>query len=114
MHVRWGRKRGDIDQEITEYLPGRRLGWKHLEERLDGKPAPRISSEVTTMIELHPEGAGTRVVLRSRNVPAGIVGALIAPDHRRAAHSEGVRSSARDAGGERRGLIFASAPVTGR
>jgi hypothetical protein len=77
MHVRWGRKQGAIDQEITDYLPGRRLGWKHVEERIDGKPAPRISSEVTTMVELHPEAAGTRVVLRSRSVPAGILGALI-------------------------------------
>ena len=76
MYVRWGRRRGEIDQEVTDYVPGVRLGWKHVEEKLDGKPAPRISSDVTMLIELHSEGAGTRVVLRSRNVPASAFGAL--------------------------------------
>jgi Polyketide cyclase / dehydrase and lipid transport len=77
MFVAWGRREGVIDQEVTVYVPGARLGWRHLEERLDGKPAPRISSEVTTQIELHDEGAGTRVVLRSRSVPAGLSGAVL-------------------------------------
>jgi len=76
--VKWGRKQGEIDQEITEYLPGRRLGWRHVDERLDGRPAPRISSDVRTLIELHPApGAATRVVLRSWNVPATALGGLM-------------------------------------
>ena len=77
MHVRGGRKHGEIDQEVTEYVPGVRLGWKHIEEKLDGKPAPRVSSDVTMLIELHSEGAGTRVVLRSRNTPVSMFGALV-------------------------------------
>jgi uncharacterized protein YndB with AHSA1/START domain len=71
MHVRWGRRHGAIDQVVTEYVPCVRIGWRHLEETLDGQPAPRISADVTMLIELHAEGAGTRVVLRSRHVPAG-------------------------------------------
>jgi uncharacterized protein YndB with AHSA1/START domain len=77
MHVRWGRKAGEIDQEVIEYTPMSRLSWKHVGERLDGKPAPRISQEVTLTIELHPAGAGTRIVLTSRNVPSGLAAALL-------------------------------------
>jgi hypothetical protein len=32
-----------LDQEITEYDPPRVLAWRHLAERLDGKPAPRFA-----------------------------------------------------------------------
>ena len=77
MHARWGRRQGEIDQEVTEYVPGKRLGWRHTAERLDGKPAPRISSDVSMLIELHSEGAGTRVVLKSRSVPAGVFTRLV-------------------------------------
>ena len=77
MHVRWGRRAGVIDQVVTDYVPGSRIGWRHVEETLDGKPAPRISSDVTVRIELHAEGPGTRVVLRSSNTPANAFGGVI-------------------------------------
>jgi len=77
MHARWGRKATEIDQEVVEYRPLSRLAWKHIAERVDGKPAPRISSEVVVTIDLHPAGAGTRVVLASRNVPSGRAAALM-------------------------------------
>jgi hypothetical protein len=54
------------------------LGWKHIAQRLNGKPAPRISSDVTMSIELHSApAAATRVVLKSRNVPASAFGGLV-------------------------------------
>jgi uncharacterized protein YndB with AHSA1/START domain len=70
MHARWRGRAAEIDAEVTEHRPSSRLVWRHLEERVDGKPAPRISSAVTMTVELHAEGAGTRVVLTSRHVPA--------------------------------------------
>ena len=77
MYARWGRKSVEIDQEIVEYIPNSRLSWTHTDERIDGRPAPKISTAVRLTIELHAAGAGTRVVLSSRNVPAGLVGALV-------------------------------------
>ena len=70
MFTRWRGKPGEIDAEVIHYVPSSRLAWRHVDERLDGKAAPRISSEVTTTLEIHAEGAGTRVVLTSRHVPA--------------------------------------------
>lgn len=69
MHSRWGGKASEVDVEMTEYAPPTRLAWRHIGERVGGRPAPRISSVATMTIELHAEGAGTRVVLTSRHVP---------------------------------------------
>ena len=77
MYARWGRKNAEIDQEVIEYLPERRLAWKHTAERLGGRPAPRISKDVTVSVELQPAGAGTRVVLSASHVPNGGVAGLM-------------------------------------
>lgn len=71
LHGKWGRKRSEIDQTVTAYEPGRRLEWRHDEERLEGKRAPEFALETRFAIELEPDGDGTRVRLLSRQVPAG-------------------------------------------
>ena len=70
LHGHWGSKRSEIDQEIVAYDPARRLSWRHLAERLDGKPAPRFAAETVFTITLVPEDEGTRVKMISRQVPA--------------------------------------------
>src|SRR5512140_2412747 len=45
LHGHWGRRRSEIDQEVVVYDPPRELAWRHLAERLDGKPAPRFAAE---------------------------------------------------------------------
>jgi uncharacterized protein YndB with AHSA1/START domain len=77
LHGRWGRKRAEIDQVVTEYVPGQVLAWRHEAERLDGKPAPEFATETVFAIRLQPEGAGTRVRLESRQQPAGPVRGLL-------------------------------------
>ena len=69
-HGHWGSKASEVDQEIVAWEPPRRLAWRHLAERLDGRPAPRFAAETEFSIELAPEGAGTRVRMRSAQVPA--------------------------------------------
>ena len=77
LHGRWGRKRSEIDQTIVDYEPGRRLGWRHDAERLDGKPAPVFARETRFTIELVPEGDDTRVRMVSRQEPASATKGLV-------------------------------------
>lgn len=77
IHGRWGRKRSEVDQLITAHEPGSRLEWRHEAERLDGKPAPQFARETSFEIRLEPDGDGTRVVLRSRQEPAGLLRGLV-------------------------------------
>jgi uncharacterized protein YndB with AHSA1/START domain len=72
-HGRWGNKRAEVDQEITDFEANRLLAWRHLAERLDGKPAPKFAASTEFRIELDPDGSATTVRLRSRQEPAGAV-----------------------------------------
>jgi hypothetical protein len=73
----WGRKRSEIEQEIIAWDPPRLLAWRHIAERLDGKPAPRFAASTEFQIQLAPAGQGTTVRLRSRQEPAGVLRALV-------------------------------------
>jgi uncharacterized protein YndB with AHSA1/START domain len=70
LHGRWGRRRSEIDQEVVSYTPPQVLAWRHVAERLNGKPAPRFAAETLFTVTLAPEGTGTRVRLESRQRPA--------------------------------------------
>lgn len=72
-HGRWGSRRAEVDQEVTGYEPNRLLAWRHLAERLNGKPAPRFAASTEFRIELDPDGPATTVRLTSRQQPAGPV-----------------------------------------
>ena len=69
-HGHWGKKPSEVDQELTAFDPPRRLAWRHLAERLNGKPAPRFAASTNFAIDLIPEDGGTRVRLSSAQVPA--------------------------------------------
>ena len=71
LHGHWGRKRSEIEQEVVAYEPERKLAWRHVSERLDGKPAPRFAAETIFTVTLAPDGGGTLVRLESRQRPAG-------------------------------------------
>jgi len=78
LHGHWGRKRSEVDQEITEFEPQRALAWRHLAERLDGKPAPKFAKSTEFRVTLEPRDGGTLVRLRSRQEPAsGVKGLLM-------------------------------------
>ena len=73
----WGRQRFEIDQTITEYEPGRILGWRHDAERLDGKAAPRLSRQTEFQVRLHAIDERTRVELTSRQCPGNALKGLL-------------------------------------
>ncbi len=77
LHGRWGRKRSEVDQEITEYDPPRALAWRHLAERLDGRPAPVFARSTELRVTLEPRDGATLVRLRSRQEPASPVKGLM-------------------------------------
>lgn len=68
-HGHWGRKQSEVDQEITAFEPGQLLAWKHVAERLDGKPAPKFAVSTEFRIELAGDGDATTVRLRSLQEP---------------------------------------------
>ena len=72
-HGRWGSRRAEVDQEITAVEPNRLLAWRHVAERLNGKPAPKFAASTEFRIELESHGEATTVRLRSRQEPAGPV-----------------------------------------
>jgi len=76
-HGRWGRRSAEVDREITEYEAPRVYGWRHLAERLDGKPAPVFARSTQFQISLEPRGTGTLVRLRSAQEPASTVKGLV-------------------------------------
>lgn len=67
----WGHRRSEVDQEVTEYEPGRVLAWQHVAERIDGKPAPKFAARTEFRIELDDNGQTTTVRLRSIQTPGG-------------------------------------------
>lgn len=76
-HGRWGRRAAEIDREITEYEAPYRYGWRHVAERLDGKPAPVFARSTHFRISLEPAGTGTLVRLHSAQEPASAVRGLV-------------------------------------
>ena len=77
MHGHWGKKASEIDQEVTAWEPPRRLAWRHVAERLDGRPAPRFAAETEFSIEIVPHDGGSRVRMRSAQVPASALRGLV-------------------------------------
>jgi uncharacterized protein YndB with AHSA1/START domain len=76
-HGRWGKRSAEVDREITEYDAPRRYGWRHVAERLDGKPAPVFARSTRFQISLEPSDAGTLVRLHSAQEPASAMKALV-------------------------------------
>jgi uncharacterized protein YndB with AHSA1/START domain len=72
-HGHWGKRRSEVDQEITAWEPGKLLVWQHLAERLDGKPAPKFAASTEFRVELDGDDEATTVRLRSLQEPAGAV-----------------------------------------
>jgi uncharacterized protein YndB with AHSA1/START domain len=78
LHGHWGKRRSEVDQEITEFDPPRSLAWRHLAERLDGKPAPQFARRTEFRISLEAQGPGqTLVRLESRQQPASLAKGLV-------------------------------------
>ena len=70
-HGHWGHRQSEVDQEITECVPGAVLAWKHVAERIDGRPAPKFAARTEFRIELTGDASSTTVRLRSLQTPAG-------------------------------------------
>ena len=76
-HGRWGRRSAEVDREIIGYDPPSAYGWRHLAERLDGKPAPQFARSTEFRISLEPSGTGTLVRLHVAQEPASALKGLV-------------------------------------
>ncbi len=92
---RWGRRRSEIDLEVVEYRRPTVFAWRHVAERLDGRPAPKFASRTEFRIELEPSGAGTLVRLRSVQEPASALKGLLIKAFGRAEVARGMEKSLR-------------------
>jgi uncharacterized protein YndB with AHSA1/START domain len=66
------------EQQITEYEDGKRIGWIHLSDTLDGEPFT-VVEESEMHFTLAPDGKGTIVTCVARWKNKGIKGKLGAP-----------------------------------
>jgi uncharacterized protein YndB with AHSA1/START domain len=76
-HGRWGKRVAEVDREITEYDPPHAYAWRHIAERLDGKPAPVFARSTRFRISLEPSPTGTLVCLHSAQEPASATKGLV-------------------------------------
>ncbi len=67
----WGSQRSAVTVAVTERREPALLAWRHVEETLDGRPAPAMSAETTVEVALEPVGEGTEVTVTSRQVADG-------------------------------------------
>jgi len=77
MYSEWAGKPVEIDQQVIHYDPPNLLGWKHVRELMNGKPAPQLSVETRVTIRLEPVASGTRVTIVSEHVPGNALKALV-------------------------------------
>lgn len=66
------------EQEITEYEPKTRFGWRHLEDTVDGKPFEMVE-EAGLHFRLDGDGVGTRITATAEWETKGFKAALAAP-----------------------------------
>ena len=72
----WGGRRGEVDLEITEWEPPRRIGWLHLGERLGGKQQG-FARDIRTRVTLEPAGGGSEIAFEGSWEPVGLVGRML-------------------------------------
>ena len=76
LDLAYGGQRAEIELEITEWEPGRRIGWRHLSETVGGR-AQDFVRDVRTRIVLAPTGSGSELTVEGSWQPAGFVGRMI-------------------------------------
>ncbi|MGM1061260.1 SRPBCC family protein [Saccharothrix sp. Mg75] len=87
LHGRWDGRASEVDQEVVEFRRPAVIAWRHVAERLDGRPAPRLALRTEFRVELAPTGDGGTVVrLRLLQVPVSALrGVLLSAFGRRRA-----------------------------
>ena len=77
-HGRWDGRVSEVDQEVVEFRRPTVIAWRHVAERLDGRPAPRFALRTEFRVELAATADGGTVVrLRLLQVPASELRGLL-------------------------------------
>ena len=76
LQLAYGGQAAEIELEITDWEPERRIGWRHLSETVGGRGQDFVR-DVRTRILLKPSGAGSEVTVEGSWEPAGLLGRMI-------------------------------------
>jgi carbon monoxide dehydrogenase subunit G len=76
LELSFGGYRGDIDLEITQWEPPRRIGWKHLSERIQGLDK-QFAKDIRTVVMLTPSGGGTELSFEGSWEPVGLMSKML-------------------------------------
>jgi carbon monoxide dehydrogenase subunit G len=68
--------RGEIDLEITEWQPERRIAWVHLSDRIHGLNK-KLARDVRTVVTLTPSGDGTEIAFDGSWEPVGLMSKML-------------------------------------
>ena len=70
-------RRAEIELEITEWEPERRIGWVHLVERIQGMEQ-KFARDIRTTVTLAPAaGGGTDMTFEGSWQPVGLMGKML-------------------------------------
>lgn len=77
LQAAYGGQRGEIELQITDWEPRRRVGWVHTAERIGGKQQ-NLAKDIRTLITLTPAGGGTLLAVEGSWEPVGLMGKMLA------------------------------------
>jgi uncharacterized protein YndB with AHSA1/START domain len=76
LDIAWGGHRGEIDLEITEWVPNQRIGWVHLSDRVEGMDK-ELARNVRTLVTLAPAQGGATLSFEGSWEPVGFLGKML-------------------------------------
>ena len=76
LEISWGGHSGEIDLEITEWEPERRIGWVHISDRIQGVDK-QFARDIRTSVILSPSAGGTEMSFEGSWEPVGLMGKML-------------------------------------
>ena len=76
LELSWGGHAAEIDLEITEWEPERRIGWVHLSDRVKGIEK-QFARDIRTRVTLTPAANGAEIAFEGSWEPVGFVGKML-------------------------------------
>ena len=76
LEITYGDHAGEIDLEITDWVPEAKIGWIHLSDRIHGMDK-QFARDIRTLVTLSPAAGGTAVSFEGTWEPVGLMGRVL-------------------------------------